>query len=153
GQLKAKHGMFFVTGNHEYYWDVDQWLAEYRRLGMRTLMNEHVLIQQNGSELILAGVTDYSASQMDSAHRSDPSAAINGANPNAIKILLAHQPSSYPAAYASGYDLMLSGHTHGGQFFPWSVVVGLAHRYYKGLYKHENMWIYVSRGTGYWGPP
>jgi len=79
GQLNAKHGTFFVTGNHEYYWDVDQWLAEYRKLGIRTLMNEHVSVQQNGSELILAGVTDYSAGQMDPAHRSDPAAAIQGA--------------------------------------------------------------------------
>lgn len=152
-QLKSRHGVFFVTGNHEYYWGVEEWLDEYRRLGARVLLNEHVLIKKDGQELVLAGVTDYSAAHIIPAHASNPRKSIEGASEKAIKVLLAHQPASYKQAAQAGFHLQLSGHTHGGQFFPWSIVVSLAQRYYKGLNKHEGLWIYVSRGAGYWGPP
>jgi predicted MPP superfamily phosphohydrolase len=152
-QLHAKHGVFFVTGNHEYYWDLEGWLAEYRRLGARVLLNEHVVLRHNGSEIVVAGVTDYTAGQMEPTHASDPAKSLKGAPANTIKILLAHQPASYEEAYKAGFDLQLSGHTHGGQFFPWSLVVRLVQKYYRGLNQHENMWVYVNRGTGYWGPP
>jgi predicted MPP superfamily phosphohydrolase len=151
--LKSKHGLFFVTGNHEYYWGVDEWLNEFRKFGARILLNEHAVINQDGKELVIAGVTDYSAGSMIPSHKSDPAKSLKGAPQDAIKILLAHQPANYKQASAAGYDLQLSGHTHGGQFFPWSLIVAMSHRYYKGLNQHEKMWIYVSRGTGYWGPP
>ena len=151
--MKAKHGMFFVTGNHEYYWGVREWLNVFRELGARVLLNEHVVIQEKGRDMVIAGVTDLSAGGMIPEHESSPRKSIQGAPANGVKILLAHQPASYKEAADSGFHLQLSGHTHGGQFFPWSLVVKLAQRYYKGLNKHENMWVYVNRGTGYWGPP
>lgn len=152
-KLKAGYGTYLVTGNHEYYWGVEEWIEEYRRLGARVLLNEHVVISKDGRQLVLAGVTDYSAAHIIPAHASNPQKSIEGAPGKAIKILLAHQPASYKQASAAGFHLQLSGHTHGGQFFPWSIVVSLAQRYYKGLNKHNDMWIYTSRGAGYWGPP
>ncbi len=151
--LRAKHGTFFVTGNHEYYWGVREWLEEFRKLGARILLNEHVVINEQGKELVIAGVTDLSAGHMLPGHESNPKKSLEGAPDQGIKILLAHQPATYKDAYDAGFHLQLSGHTHGGQFFPWNLVVKLAQRYYKGLNKHEKMWVYVNRGAGYWGPP
>jgi uncharacterized protein len=145
--LRAKHGVFFVTGNHEYYWGAAEWLAEFEELGVRVLQNEHVQIHLNGSTLVLAGITDLSS------QTADPAGSLVGAPEDSVKILMSHQPGSYRIAAEAGFDLQLSGHTHGGQFFPWSMVVALAHRYYKGLGKHKDMWVYVNRGAGYWGPP
>jgi predicted MPP superfamily phosphohydrolase len=153
-RLKATHGTFFVTGNHEYYAGAEPWIAELRRLGVRVLMNEHEVIERAGHALVLAGVTDYSAGHFDAAHRSDPQRAIGGApSHTALRVLLAHQPRTAPAAAQAGFDLQLSGHTHGGQFWPWNLFVPMQQPYVAGLAKHESMWIYVSRGTGYWGPP
>ncbi len=153
GEIKAKHGMFFVTGNHEYYWGAQKWIEEFRRLGARVLLNEHAVISKNGHELVVAGIADPTAGQLHASGAPDPARAVHGAPQEAIKILLAHQPAVYKEASRAGVHLQLSGHTHGGQFFPWNIVVALVHRYYKGLRKHENMWVYVSRGAGYWGPP
>jgi predicted MPP superfamily phosphohydrolase len=145
--LQARYGTFFVTGNHEYYWGAREWLAEFAKLGVQILENQHVQIRLNGSAIVLAGIADLSS------HTADPVRALQGAPENTVKILLSHQPGSYRVAEEAGFDLQLSGHTHGGQFFPWSMVVKLVHRFYKGLGKHKHMWVYVSRGTGYWGPP
>ena len=103
--------------------------------------------------MLLAGVTDYREGRILADHRSDPQKARNAATKTDIKILLAHQPKSIFAAARAGYDLQISGHTHGGQFFPWNLVVGLTQPYVSGLNKHADTQIYVSRGTGYWGPP
>lgn len=152
-EIPSKHGTFFVTGNHEYYWGADGWIQEFRGWGARVLLNENVAIAKKGKHLVIAGVPDISAARMHRTHTSDPQQALAGAPENATKILLAHSPNSYKQAAAAGFHVQLSGHTHGGQFFPWSIFVWLAHKYYKGLYRHENLWVYVSRGTGYWGPP
>ena len=117
------------------------------------LHNEHVVIEHGGAELVLAGVPDYSAGHFDEAHRSDPQAALAGAPDGAVKVLLAHQPRSAAAAAAAGFDLQLSGHTHGGQFLPWSFFVQFQQPFTAGLHRLGRMWVYVSRGTGYWGPP
>jgi len=152
--LRARDGVFAVTGNHEYYSGADEWVAEYRRLSLRVLMNEHVLIERQGSRLMLAGVPDYSAHHFDAEHRSDPARAAQGAPAQASpRVLLAHQPRTAEHAAAAGFDLQLSGHTHGGQFFPWNWLVPLQQPYVAGLHRHGRMWVYVSRGTGYWGPP
>lgn len=152
--LASRHGSFFVTGNHEYYSGVGPWLAELGRLGIRVLHNEHVVIERAGAQLVLAGVTDFSAGHFDEAHRSDPQRALAGAPVTAaVKLLLAHQPRSAPAAEQAGFDLQLSGHTHGGQFLPWRFFVRFQQPFTAGLHKVGRMWIYVSRGTGYWGPP
>jgi uncharacterized protein len=152
--LSARHGAFFVTGNHEYYSGERAWSAEIRRLGLRVLKNEHVVLEHNGESLVLAGVTDLSAHHFDTAQHSDPIAALRGAPAHAgAKILLAHQPNSAPAAAGAGFDLQLSGHTHGGQFWPWNLFVRFFQPFTDGLYRLKNLWVYVNRGTGYWGPP
>lgn len=152
-ELRSRHGTFAVTGNHEYYSGVEEWIVELRRLGMRVLLNEHALLRHDGAELVVAGVTDFGAQQFDEAQRSDPARAIAGAPPDVPRILLAHQPRSSPAAQAAGFDVQLSGHTHGGQFWPWPMFVRLQQPFTAGLHRAGRLWIYTSRGTGYWGPP
>ncbi len=153
GRLEGRHGNFFVTGNHEYYWNGPAWCDEMRRLGLTVLNNEHRVIEHGGARLLLAGVTDVSAGRMVPEHASDPAKAMEGAPEHDVKLLLAHQPRSIYAASEAGYDLQISGHTHGGQYFPMNLLVYLAQPYVAGLERHEDTWIYVSRGTGYWGPP
>jgi len=153
-RLSARHGTYFVTGNHEYYSGAGSWVDELRRLGMRVLLNEHVVLQQEGAQLVVAGVTDYSAHHFDPLQRSDPAAALAGAPGDAaFKLLLAHQPRSAFAAAPAGFHLQLSGHTHGGQFLPWNFLVRLQQPFTAGLHKLGDLWVYTSRGTGYWGPP
>jgi len=152
--LTSRHGAFFVTGNHEYYSGERAWTHELRRLGLRVLKNEHVVLQHNGSALVLAGVTDFTAHHFDPTQQSDPAAALTGAPAEAgARILLAHQPSSAEAAADAGFDVQLSGHTHGGQFWPWNLFVHFYQPFTSGLHRLKNLWVYVSRGTGYWGPP
>jgi len=153
-QLHARHGAYFVTGNHEYYSGAAAWIAELRRLGLHVLLNEHVLLRHGGAVLLLAGVTDYSAYAFDPAHRSDPEAALVGAPPGLRpRLLLAHQPRTAAAAADAGFDLQLSGHTHGGQFWPWNLFVRLQQPFTAGLHRLGRLWVYTSRGSGYWGPP
>jgi hypothetical protein len=153
-KLSARHGAFFVTGNHEYYSGERAWTNEIERLGLTVLKNEHVVLQHDGALLVLAGVNDIGAHHFDPAQRSDPAAALHGAPAGAgAKILLAHQPSSATAAAKAGFDLQLSGHTHGGQFWPWNHFVRFFQPFTAGLHRLKNLWVYVSRGTGYWGPP
>jgi predicted MPP superfamily phosphohydrolase len=154
GDLAPRVGSYFVTGNHEYYSGVHPWLGELKRLGIRVLLNEHVVIERGGAKLVLAGVTDYSAGHFDAAHRSDPVAALAGAPADAaMRVLLAHQPRSAPAAAQAGFDLQVSGHTHGGQFLPWNFFVRFQQPFTAGLHRIGQLRVYVSRGTGYWGPP
>jgi predicted MPP superfamily phosphohydrolase len=152
--LTARHGAYFVTGNHEYYSGEAAWTQEITRLGIRVLKNRHVVLSHDGASLVLAGVTDYGAHHFDPSQRSDPGAALRGAPADAgAKILLAHQPSSAQAAAAAGFDLQISGHTHGGQFWPWNLFVRYFQPFTAGLHRLKSLWVYVSRGTGYWGPP
>jgi predicted MPP superfamily phosphohydrolase len=151
--LRARYGAFLVTGNHEYYSGEAHWTREFRRLGLKVLLNEHVALVHAGATLVLAGVTDYTAHHFNPSHRSDPAAALANAPPAAVKVLLAHQPRTASAAAAAGFDLQLSGHTHGGQFWPWNHFVRFQQPYTAGLHRLNKLWIYVSRGTGYWGPP
>jgi uncharacterized protein len=153
-ELESRHGSYFVTGNHEYYSGAHAWIAELRRLGLTVLLNDHVVLSHDGALAVVAGVTDYSAAHFDPAHRSNPFAAIAGSPPDAgVKILLAHQPRSAPAAADAGFDLQLSGHTHGGQFMPWNFFVKMQQPFVAGLHRMRQLWVYTSRGTGYWGPP
>jgi len=166
--LQSRHGTFFVTGNHEYYSGAHAWIAELRRLGLTVLMNEHVVLyhgkrllgvdaqddSQTVAPLVLAGVNDFTAHHFDPTHRSDPALALLGAPPAAlVRVLLAHQPRSAQAALEAGFDLQLSGHTHGGQFWPWNLFVPLQQPFTAGLNRLNALWVYTSRGTGYWGPP
>src|SRR5262249_28756852 len=130
------------------------WVAELERLGINVLMNEHTVIDRNGAALVLAGVADYGAHHFEPTHRSDPQASLAGAPHGAgAKVLLAHQPRTAMAAAAAGFDLQLSGHTHGGQFWPWNHFVRFQQPFTAGLARLERLWVYTSRGTGYWGPP
>ena len=153
-ELASRHGTYFVTGNHEYYSGAHAWIIELRRLGVQVLMNEHVVLQHGAATLVVAGVADHSAHHFDPAHRSDPQAAMVGAPADAlIRVLLAHQPRSAEAAAKAGFQLQLSGHTHGGQFWPWNHFVRLQQPFTAGLHRWQELWVYTSRGTGYWGPP
>jgi predicted MPP superfamily phosphohydrolase len=152
--LRSLHGAFFVTGNHEYYSGASAWTAEFVRLGLRVLLNEHAVIEHQGASLVIAGVTDFSSHRFNPSQRSDPHIALAGAPTDAsVKILLAHQPRSAPAAASAGFDLQLSGHTHGGQFWPWNLFVRFQQPFTAGLHRLNHLWIYVSRGTGYWSIP
>jgi uncharacterized protein len=152
--LRSRHGSFFVTGNHEYYSGADEWIALLRQLGLRVLIDEHVVLDHGDARLVMAGVADYGARHFDARHRSDPGAAMAGAPRNAgLRVLLAHQPRSAEAAADAGFDIQLSGHTHGGQFWPWNLLVKLQQPFVAGLHRLRSMWVYTSRGTGYWGPP
>ena len=150
--LKAKHGVFFVTGNHEYYSGADEWIAELTRLGIRVLRNEHVAIGgKDGFDL--AGVDDWSSKRFGGDHGPDLSRALAGRDASRELVLLAHQPKQIHEAAAKGVGLQLSGHTHGGQIFPWGLFVRLDQPFVAGLDRLDDTMIYVSRGTGFWGPP
>ena len=151
--LSAPHGIFFVTGNHEYYSGAEQWVEEMDRLGFTVLLNENRLIRRGEGKIVMGGVTDYSAGTILPEHQSDVSKALHDTESHVVKILLAHQPKSIFKAAEYGVSLQLSGHTHGGQYFPWKYVVTLDQPFIAGLNKYNNTWIYVNRGTGYWGPP
>ncbi len=151
--LHAPRGVFYITGNHEYYWGALDWIETFRRLGAQPLINEHVVIGHNGAAFVLAGVTDYVMGRMIPGHASNPHKAAAQAPEGLVKILLAHQPGSRVEAEKAGFALQLSGHTHGGQYFPFTQMIRFFHRYYKGLNRYKGMWLYINTGTGYWGPP
>ena len=149
----AEFGTYFVTGNHEYYSGVDSWLEETDRLGMINLINTNKIISKSKSQIAIAGITDFRAHQIKPSHRSNPELALKNVSNSIIKIVLAHQPNSIHAVHESKVDLQLSGHTHGGQFWPFTYPTKLANIYLEGLHDHMGTQIYVNRGTGYWGPP
>ena len=147
-QLSAPRGVFFVTGNHEYYSGADEWLAHLPSLGVRPLRNQHLEIAPG---LDLAGIDDLMAHLP--GHGPDLTRALAGRDPARPLVLLAHQPRQFLEAAAKGVHLTLSGHTHGGQIFPFTWLVGLVQPYVAGLHRKGDSQLYVSRGTGFWGPP
>jgi predicted MPP superfamily phosphohydrolase len=152
GDLRARHGVFFVTGNHEYYSGADEWIAFLEGLGIRVLRNERVTVEHDGALLDVAGVDDWEASQFE-GHGRDLAKALEGRDRDRKLVLLAHQPKQIEEAAALGVDLQISGHTHGGQIKPFNYLVRLQQPYVQGLHDHGNAKLYVSPGTGYWGPP
>ena len=151
--FQAPLGKFFVTGNHEFYSGVDDWVAKMRELGFTVLNNEHALVEKGHGKLLIAGVWDYKGEQFGSRYTSDPVAAKQGAPEHHVSMLLAHQPKSVYAASKAGYDIQLSGHTHGGQYFPWTYAIHFFQQYVKGMYQVDATTLYVNTGTGFWGPP
>jgi len=151
GELRARHGVFFVTGNHEYYSGADEWIAFLRALDIQVLRNERVSIEHEGAILDLAGVDDWESGQH--GHGRDLRKALEGRDTDRLVVLLAHQPKQIEEAAALGVDLQLSGHTHGGQIVPFNYLVKLQQPYVAGLHDHGPTKLYVSSGTGYWGPP
>ena len=150
--LKARFGSYFVTGNHEYLYGARTWTRVMEDLGMTTLVNDHRLVWQGRGVLLVGGVADYSAPSR-SSDVSEPETAMGNAENADVTILLAHQPRSVYGAARAGFDLQLSGHTHGGQFGPAGWLRSWGQPYQSGLYAHENMQIYVSNGTGFFGVP
>ncbi len=151
--LRAKYGVFFVTGNHEYYSGAEEWCVELERLGIRVLRNERVSIGDANGSFDLAGVDDHSAKSFGGGHGEDLPKALGGRDPARELVLLAHQPKTILAAQAHGVGLQLSGHTHGGQIWPWTYLVRLQQPVVAGLARFGQSLVYVSSGTGYWGPP
>jgi predicted MPP superfamily phosphohydrolase len=153
GQLRARHGVFAITGNHEYYAGVDAWIAAISKLGIRYLRNERVAIERDRAGFDLAGVDDYGADRYE-GHGEDIPRALAGRDPTRPVVLLAHQPRQVHHAVEHGVDLQLSGHTHGGQIWPWHYAVKLQQGgLLAGRYDIDETVLYVSRGCGYWGPP
>jgi predicted MPP superfamily phosphohydrolase len=127
--LARSGSAFFVLGNHDCYSGAAAWIAHFGEMGMRVLLNEHTVLRKGAATLLIAGVADF-------------------------RVLLAHNPKLAPLGARAGFDLQLSGHTHAGQFFPWTLAVRLMHApHVAGLSREGRMWVYVSAGTGTWGPP
>jgi predicted MPP superfamily phosphohydrolase len=151
--LRARHGVFFVTGNHDHYSGVQAWTAKVRELGWRVLRNERIRVGGAGASFELAGVDDHHGSLVDAEAGEDLDGALSGRDPSVPVVLLAHDPSTFREASRRGVDLQLSGHTHGGQIWPFHWVVRAFIPWVAGLHRLEGSTLYVSRGTGFWGPP
>jgi predicted MPP superfamily phosphohydrolase len=152
-ELRARHGVFFVTGNHDHYSGARAWCERAAELGMRVLRNQRVEIRARGAVFDLVGVDDHRGDVLGRGGREDLDAALAGRDPARPAVLLAHDPSTFVRASARGIDLQLSGHTHGGQLWPFGWFVRLAVPFVAGRYRRGAAELYVSRGTGFWGPP
>ena len=152
--LRARLGVFMVTGNHEYYSGLREWLPKLQRLGIRVLRNEHVVIDaEKGGGWELAGIEDWNGRSIEPDGGPDLGRALSGHDPARPVILLSHQPRAIFSAAQAGVALVLSGHTHGGQIWPFSCLVRLQQPFLEGLHRVGRTLLYVSPGTGYWGPP
>jgi predicted MPP superfamily phosphohydrolase len=149
--LEARHGVFFVTGNHDHYSGAAAWADRVRQLGIRVLRNERVAIGGELDGFDLVGVDDHRGN-LGADGREDLPRALEGRDPGRPAVLLAHDPTTFKRASTAGIDLQLSGHTHGGQIWPFVYLVRLAVPFVAGLYSRGRSRLYVSRGTGFWGP-
>ncbi|NBD13790.1 MULTISPECIES: metallophosphoesterase [Corallococcus] len=149
--LQARAGTHFITGNHEYYWNASAWSDALTGLGISVLRNRRVSIGDAGGAFDLVGVDDWSMRHGPQGYNLD--AALAGRAPDRAAVLLAHQPSNWDVAAKAGMGLQLSGHTHGGQFFPFTLAVSAIWKHAAGLFQEGDRHLYVSRGTGFWGPP
>lgn len=151
--LRARYGTFFVPGNHDYYSGDVAWTRFLEELGLTVLRNRRVEIGDEGGTFDLVGVDDWSGGRRRGRPGYDLERAIAGRDPERAAVLLAHQPANFEGAAARGIDVQISGHTHGGQLFPMTMLVGLRWPHVAGLYRHDDAHLYVSRGCGFWGPP
>jgi predicted MPP superfamily phosphohydrolase len=154
GQLRAPHGVYFITGNHEYYSGVEDWCGFVESIGITLLRNRRVSLTINNHSIDLAGVDDWSSGHFP-GEGPDLTKALTGRDTTKPVILLAHQPLAAHEAAKQGVDLQLSGHTHGGQIWPFHYLIYLQQPYNQGLFQYPNaaLQLYVSTGTGFWGPP
>ncbi|MHC9295112.1 metallophosphoesterase [Mycobacterium sp. LTG2003] len=152
---RARLARVYVTGNHEYFSEAQGWLDYIESIGWDALHNRHIVVERNGDKLIIAGVDDATAHASGVAgHGANLEAALAGSDPTLPVMLLAHQPKQVATAAAAGVDLQLSGHTHGGQIWPFNFLVRLEQPVVQGLSRHgDRTQLYTSRGTGFWGPP
>ncbi|GGQ62351.1 metallophosphoesterase [Couchioplanes caeruleus subsp. azureus] len=155
GDVRARLARVYVTGNHEYFSGAQRWVEHMASLGWEALHNRHLVVSRGGSDLVVAGVDDRTAAGSGvPGHHMDHEAALRGTDPDLPVLLLAHQPQQIAGAVAHGVDLQLSGHTHGGQIWPFHYLVRLDQPVLQGLSRHgERTQLYTSRGTGFWGPP
>jgi predicted MPP superfamily phosphohydrolase len=145
---------FLVLGNHEYYAGAAGWIAHFEGMGLRVLLNAHATVVRRGARVLVGGVLDPAARLFDADQVPRPDIAAAPEAGPAFRLLLAHNPKLAPLAEQAGFDLQLSGHTHAGQFLPWTLAIHLVHApHVAGLSRRGRMWIYVSAGTGTWGPP
>ncbi len=151
--LKAEKGIYFVTGNHEYYSGVEKWTLAIEKMGIKVLNNENIKIKRADDYFYLAGVTDHEGKNFGKEHAADFKKAFSRLEHGKKKILLAHQPIAVQKASEYGTDLVLAGHTHGGQIWPFNYLVYLQQPYLKGFYDYNGTKLYVNQGTGCWGPP
>jgi predicted MPP superfamily phosphohydrolase len=151
--LRGRDGVYFVTGNHDHYSGADDWAGAVGGLGMRVLRNQRVAIGEGGRAFDLVGVDDHRGDMLGAPGREDLDRALAGRDPDRPAILLAHDPSTFKRAWSRGIDLQLSGHTHGGQIWPFGLFVRLVIPTVAGRYAKGGAQLYVSRGTGFWGPP
>jgi uncharacterized protein len=153
--VRAKLARVYVTGNHEYIYEAQEWLDYMQGIGWEALHNRHVVVERGGDKLIVAGVDDATAKGSgDAGHGANLAAALDGAHPEVPVLLLAHQPKQLTRAVEAGVDLQVSGHTHGGQIWPFNFLVRLDQPVVHGLSSHgERTQLYTSRGAGFWGPP
>ena len=146
--LSRLDNAFFILGNHDCYSGAERWIAHFRSLGMRVLLNEHAVVRKGAARLLVDGVVD------PAYQRLSPGISLQGSERADFRLLLAHNPRLAPLGARAGFDLQLSGHTHAGQFFPWTLAVRLVHApHVAGLSREGAMQVYVSAGTGTWGPP
>jgi predicted MPP superfamily phosphohydrolase len=155
GAIRARLARTYVTGNHEYFGEAQGWLDHMQELGWDALHNRHLVVERGGDRLVVAGVDDATAVHSGRpGHKADTTAALSGADPGLPVLLLAHQPKQIDQAVASRVDIQISGHTHGGQIWPFHLLVKLDQPSVQGLSRHgERTQLYTSRGTGFWGPP
>jgi predicted MPP superfamily phosphohydrolase len=151
-ELSQKAPVLYIPGNHEYLHDSEYWFAYFDQLGFKSLFNANTLITKDGASILFAGVIDPEVKEIDPLQKPDIQAAIKDSPPADLRILLSHRPGIAKEA-AAIFDLQLSGHTHGGQFFPWSLVIKSFQPFSSGLKKSGKMWVYTNPGTGFWGPP
>lgn len=147
GKLKSTYGVFYVPGNHEYYWNANEWMNVMNNLRAIVLLNRGKKISVKGKDVLIGGVADPVGTP-----GPDAPLVYQAAEGAVYKILLSHRPGIALEAASLGFDLQLSGHTHGGQFFPWTVLVRFFHKHYLGHYRVGPMWLNVNQGTGSWGP-
>lgn len=155
GTVRATRARVYVTGNHEYYSEAQGWVDLMDELGWEPLRNRHLLLERGGDTLVVAGVDDVTAESSGlEGHRAHLAGALDGTDPGLPVLLLAHQPKFVDRAAAAGIDLQLSGHTHGGQIWPFHHLVRIDQPVVAGLSRHgARTLLYTSRGTGFWGPP
>lgn len=152
--LKAPRGVYLVTGNHEYYSGANAWIQEYESYGIRVLRNENISIKGEDGSFRIVGIDDYHGRRIQPGHGPNLEKALSNIPMTEETVLLAHQPKAVYEAAKHGVGLVLSGHTHGGQIWPITKLVFLQQPYNKGIFRHDDTTqIYVSQGTGYWGPP
>jgi predicted MPP superfamily phosphohydrolase len=152
--LRARLGVYMVTGNHEYYSGVHEWLPELERLGIKVLRNRHVTLDgEKDGGWVLAGIDDWNGASVVPGEGPDLGRALTGIDPRLPIVLLSHQPKAINPAARLGVGLVLSGHTHGGQIWPFGLIVRLQQPFLVGSHRVKDTQLYINSGTGYWGPP